>query len=81
MPHKHGISHALAMFVCTIIAPLLAHCLKHYLPIVHEILTGIAEFLKDALNLYYPVEDITPLLLATLLAFIWGIGFYYINKE
>lgn len=81
MPKKHGISHALATFVCTITAPLLAHCLKDYLPRVHGVLTDVAEILKNALNLYYSVDVITPILLATLLAFIWGIGFYYIHKD
>ena len=33
MPHKHGLSHALAAFVGTLVALLLACILKDYLPI------------------------------------------------
>ena len=79
MPHKHGLSHALATLVCTVIAAMLGRTLAVHLPM--DVFFRAAEYLNAILYLSLSADVIAITLLATILSFIWGIGFYYLNKE
>jgi hypothetical protein len=79
MPHKHGLSHALATLVCTVIASLMAYMLAEYLPI--HLFFRAGEYLTAILDLPFSTDAMAIALLATLLSFVWGVGFYYLHKE
>lgn len=79
MPHKHGLSHALAAFVCTLVASLLACILKDYLPM--HLFFRAGHYLTAMLELPYSGDVLSIALIATILAFIWGVAFYYLHEE
>lgn len=70
----------MATFICAITAPLFVNSLKAYLPVVDEKLTEIATIIQNALHIFISVDVTASILFATLMAFLWGIGFFYIHR-
>jgi len=72
---RHASSHGLSVLICTVASAFLIELLKPLLP---NLMTGFNKIsTKIVSSLYLPmtVENMNILLLATLLAVIWGIFF------
>lgn len=75
MLFRHGISHSLALVCCTIVGALLVHVVSPYFPDVRRSLEGIAERIVDSLGLSIDPQFIVIMIIAMVLAFLWGLVF------
>ena len=72
---KHATSHGMAVLICTVSSSFLVETLKPHFPkVIRQIQYGSANFLKAA-NIPLHSDVFTVILLACLLAMIWGIFF------
>lgn len=72
---KHGLSHAGATLVSTVAAGLLVRQLEVHLPEVSRPLEQFAHRLVVVLALPWSTEVVAQFLLASALAFVWGVAF------
>lgn len=72
---KHASSHGLSVFMCSIISAIIVELLILYLPIVLEPVSKLSLFILTYLPIPIPVEQLNIVLLASLLAALWGIFF------
>jgi hypothetical protein len=72
---KHASSHGLSVLICTIASALLIELLKPKLPNLMIFLTNISEKITYVFNIGITIEDMNVILLAAVLAVIWGIFF------
>ena len=80
MPHKHGLSHAIGTIICMISAGLLVEVIEDDLPALYAAMASIMGFFSPFLPSSSEEVAVT-LLLASLLMFFWGVGFYFVHKE
>ena len=72
---RHAFSHATATLVSLVAANLFIDRVREKVPELTERLERASEILVVVLDLTYPVEHVTQMLLAVCLAFVWGLAF------
>ncbi|HLP71798.1 MAG TPA: hypothetical protein VK155_02775 [Bacteroidales bacterium] len=72
---RHASSHGFSVLVCTIISALLIELLKPKLPHLMAGLAKISTKIISMINLPMSTENMNIVLLASILALIWGIFF------
>lgn len=85
MPQKHGLSHGLAAFVSVLAAGLLVGLLRQYTPFLIGLFDDVGAWLSRFILARWD-REISPSLLSTavlasLLAFVWGMAFAIINRR
>ena len=81
MPIKSGSSHGLAVLICTVIAAFLVELLRPVLPKVISLASQAAEWLIRTLDIPIQRQALAIVLVASTLAFIWGIVFKLRNAR
>lgn len=78
---RHGISHGGATLVSMVTAALLiGHAQKH-VPLLLQRLERVAIRLKHEFSLDLEVETLSAILIASVLASLWGIAFARMNQS
>lgn len=81
---KHASSHGLAVLMCTVIGGILVKMgYDHYPPAV-ELLKTVSMYFIDFFNIedkIRAVDAVSTLILATILAVIWGIAFSFMHSD
>ena len=78
---KHATSHGLAVLVCTIVSGVLVKVARDYYPHAVEVVeTRISGFVCK-LGWDISSNDLTSLLVAFVLAFLWGVAFYFMHSD
>jgi len=72
---RNGVSHGLAMLVCTVASGLLVKLGHDQFPEIAEHLKGLVSAIIDHLDLSFEFDDVISLVLAVVLAITWGIAF------
>ena len=75
MPMKHGYSHGLSIFVCTLFSSILIKYIEPLFPKFTNALEYIAKFFINHLKIPLPENFLIILLVACFLGVLWGIGF------
>jgi hypothetical protein len=78
---KHGSSHGLAVLICTITSGLLIHIGRDYYPQLINWLEEGSRFIVELLNIDYPSKSVSILILASVLAVIWGMAFTFMHSD
>ena len=79
---KHASSHGLAVFVCTITAGILVEIGRdNYPEAVTWLEEGVCQYLIRTFSIDYPPKVISTLVLAALLALIWGSAFALMHSD
>ena len=78
---KHATSHALAVLVCTVTSGILVHLGRDHYPIMAQKLEKISQKIVDFFDLDFPAKGISILMLAIILAAIWGIAFSFLHSD
>jgi hypothetical protein len=79
---KYASSHGLAVLVCSISSALLVETIKPLWPNIFVCFSKASSYLRNFLNLKLTQEEITIMLVAALLAMIWGLIFkMWIKQE
>jgi len=85
MPKKHGISHALATLIGTIISGIILEFLKSYIPLIRNVFFFLGSRLSTFFEITFGVslskEVLSIALLATIFAFLWGVAFKYMHSD
>lgn len=85
MARKSGYSHALAALLSLLVGKLLVSYLHPYFPMVFDPLERKAqqllEKLSTALGVEWNSDFFVPLLVAILIAFIWGLLYHRVRHE
>jgi len=71
----------LAVLVCTVCSALLIHLLQQVLPVVHDKIIDISASAVSSLGLSVEPTLVAPILLAFVLALIWGAAFKVAMKK
>lgn len=72
---RHASSHGFSVLVCTIMAAFLIEILKPLIPGFISIIEDFSYKLVSLFAIPLPVESLAIILLASLLAILWGIFF------
>jgi len=75
MPLRHGTSHALAVVLCTVLGAFLIELVRPAFPDLANFFLGIAEWMVDVLQVPMEPRSLSVVLVAAVLAFLWGIIF------
>ena len=78
---KHATSHALAVLVCTVTAGVLVHMGKDHYPLMAQKLENISQRIVNFFGLDFPAKGISVLMLAIILAAVWGIAFSFMHSD
>ena len=81
MAKKHGLSHAIATLISIIASGFLVRVLFIQFPALYNGIINFCNLLKDRIPVPLTSESIAVMLLASFFAFLWGLMFFYINKE
>jgi hypothetical protein len=72
---KHGASHGFSVLICTILAAFLVELLKPVVPRLIEKMSNISIPIVETLQIPLAAEVLNILLLAMILAILWGMFF------
>ena len=78
---KHASSHGLAVLICTITSGILVKMGFVYFSDAKDLIIGISQDILDLLGIKYPPETVSTLLLAIILAMIWGAAFSFMHSD
>ena len=78
---KHAASHGLAVLVCTVTSGVLVKIGRDHYPAAAGKLESVGAFVVENLNLEYSAKAVSTLLLASLLAVVWGVFFYFLHSD
>lgn len=78
---KHASSHGFAVLICTVISAYLVDLVRPYHPIVLEKMDALSRRFVSLLGLPFSVEEFSIILLAVILAMVWGVFFRLQQKE
>ena len=82
---KHGFSHGAAVLVSVVASSLLVGIMREHLPKVNRLLEkfsgGISQLIFNIFGHRFSTTDINTVMLAMLLAIIWGMAFALIHKD
>ncbi len=76
---RHGLSHGTATLVTVVAAGLLTEHARQHLPLLARALDGVSAQIYRTGWIKIPQEALTPLLLGSLLAVLWGVAFAVIT--
>ncbi len=79
---RHGFSHATATLVTVVVAPVLSDLLRSSVPIAMPVADRGAVLVAGLLGTYRPLSPaaLSNLLIAAVLAFVWGVAFAAIQR-
>ena len=77
---KHGLSHGLSVLVCTIASSLMVDMLREYVPLLDRTLYDLSTKVIEISGLHLSAQALSPLILASFLAVIWGMAFAKIHR-
>jgi len=78
---KHASSHGLAVLICTITSGLLVKMGYDHFPKAAEILDELSKIILNLAGIDYPPKAVSTLLLAIILAMLWGIAFSFMHSD
>lgn len=82
---KHGFSHGAAVLVSVVASSLLVGIMREHLPKVNRLLEKFSDSISQVIfNIFghrFSTTDINTVMLAILLAVIWGMAFALIHKD
>ena len=78
---KHATSHGLAVIVCTIISGVLVKMAKDYFPAAVEMTEKFIFELTHKFGWNMPTRDLIVMLLAGVLALVWGVAFSFMHSD
>ena len=78
---RHGGSHGLAVLICTLSSGFLIAMLRIYVPELLSVFSKVSTFLCVLLHLPYPPKWVELILVASIMAGIWGIAFSLMHKD
>lgn len=86
---RHASSHTLAVLVCTISSGILVHIGKDYYPMLANTLESVSQFIVNTFHFSQylgkftdnPTKVVSALILAVILAVIWGFAFSFIHSD
>lgn len=78
---KHATSHGLAVIVCTISAGVLVKIARDYYPVAVEMGEKLVLDLTCKYGWEMPSRDLIIMLVATALAFLWGVAFSFMHSD
>ncbi len=78
---KHASSHGLALLVCTVVAGVLIGMGRDHYPMIAQKLEDISLYIVTFFNLDFSPEIISILIIAVILAVIWGIAFSFMHSD
>ncbi len=78
---KHASSHGLAVFFCTICSGWLVRLSYDHHPLAMEYMERISEYFIKILSLNFSSGDLSSLIIAVMLAMVWGMCFKIIHKD
>jgi len=85
MPKRHGISHALAVLISTLSAGLIISIVKPYVPslanLFHSAACKVSEFIFLKAGVTIAPSVLSTVMLAAILAFLWGMAFAHLHKD
>jgi len=76
---KHSLSHGIGAFISSISAFALSKFIEDTLPEVYGVLFSLSSLIRNLIPV--PEKIIGYAILASLLMFLWGIGFYFAHKD
>lgn len=77
---KHSLSHGIGAFISTISAFALSKFIEDTLPEIYSLLFSLSSLIRNLVP-SVPEKIIGYAILASLLMFLWGIGFYFAHKD
>jgi hypothetical protein len=72
---KHGTSHGISVFACTVLASFLVEFLKPVLPKIYEVFDRASLWMHSKIYIPVSVEQLSITLIASVLAILWGMFF------
>ena len=85
MAMRSGFSHAFATLILTVLSALLVGYFNHVgissriFNYLNSVSLKVSLWLENALSIHVSHELIVPLMVATVMAFIWGILFHFVR--
>ena len=79
--NKHGMSHAIAILVCTLSSGLLIQLAWQHFPVINRVLDFMSILIIRALGLSISTQSMSVLMLATILGLIWGMAFARLSRS
>ena len=77
---KHGFSHAIGAFISTISSVALSDLLRNTMPNLYAILFNFAGIIKNFIP-FASENVIGYAVLASIIMFFWGVGFYFMHRD
>lgn len=77
---KHGLSHAIGAFLSTVSAVALSRLIEDTLPGLYQVLFNLSSFIKTFIP-FVTETVIGYAILASILMFFWGVGFYFTHRD
>ena len=81
MPARSGSSHALAVLLCTVTGAFLVDVLRPLLPEAMHRVTEASAWLVGTFGIPIPTHSLTIVLVASALAFLWGVFFHFKQRR
>lgn len=78
---RHATSHGFSVLMCTIISPFLIDVIRPALPRLMNYIEKISGFLVALFSLPFSVQEFNIVLVASILAMVWGVFFKLQNKS
>lgn len=72
---RHATSHGFSVLMCTIIGALLIDYIRPYTPWFYCFLEDISRYLVITFTLPFSIQQFNVILVASILAMIWGVFF------
>jgi hypothetical protein len=72
---NHGSSHGLAVLICSILAAILVDLLRPHFPVLLDRLSALSNWFLKYVPIPFNTEQFNIILVASILAIIWGIFF------
>lgn len=78
---KHAISHGLAALACTVSSGVLIQLGNQHFPTVARAIEDLSRLLINTFGLDFTPAMLSVLIVTTLLATVWGTGFYFLHSD
>ena len=78
---RHATSHGFSVLVCTIVSAFLIDILRPELPRLMNYIENVSKFVVPLFSLPFTVHEFNIVLVASILALIWGVLFKLQKKD
>lgn len=78
---KHGVSHGVAVLVCTVSSALMVDVVRRHVPAVYDFFNRLSMLIVEYFELRHRPDYITILIYATFLAMVWGVAFACVHSD